>query len=369
MILMSKNNQILIDSLSYLPMVPETMTETYLTERQIVNHWKINNGLTFEEESTGNIRDINIYNEDGTDKSPQEIYDMLSSWERETLFNAFFNHDFEAGNIKGGGEEIDRIIVKRLSPETNYSIYETIGEIPYSKESTESGFKDYLIASGQVYLYSVQPVTTENHFGALQNKVPGLNRYEYTWIIDSSGAQIKIINCTIEGAITYNSKDGIIETIGSETPFVNRFSNLNYRSFNIKGTIASEFDDYNHIKPKVHVDTYGNRADIKRMIDSKYMQKTGMIPERVSNSMRIDHNFERKFREEITNILNNGREKVFKGPTEGLIKVKLSNVQITPVQGLGRLLYDFSAVATETGRFGTDDLSKFSFPESVINEK
>lgn len=368
MLLISKNNQIMIDSLSYLPMVPEIMTETYLTQDQIVNHWKINNGLTFEDETTEEIRDINIYNEDGSDKSAQEIYNMLSNWEAETLFNAFLNHDFEAGNIKSGGEEIDRIIVKRLSPETNYSIYETIGTLAYSKDTPNIGFKDYLIKSGQAYLYSVQPVTTENHFGALQNRVAGLNRYEYTWIIDSSGAHIKVIDCQIEGAIVYNSKDGVIETIGSETPFVNRFSNLNYRSFNIRGTIASEFDDYNHIKPKVHAETYGTKADVKRMIDAKFMQKTGMRPEKVSNSMRIDYNFERKFREEITNILNNGREKIFKGPTEGLIKVKLTNIQITPIQGLNRLLYDFSATVTETGRIESSDLEKFSFAESsVIN--
>ena len=220
MLFQDKNKIRTIDTLSYLPIIPELITETELTDGVTINHWKINNNLTYLNPNNDE-ENISIFNSDGEEKNALEIYEMISSWEEETIFNAFFNNDFEAGNIKGGGEDIEKIIIKRLSSKTNYKIYETIGEIPYDKDMGRFLFKDYLIYSGEVYLYSIQPVTVNNHYGMLQNKIGGLNRYEYSWLIDTDGTQLQIPNSTIN-TININTKDGIIETIGGRTPYVNR---------------------------------------------------------------------------------------------------------------------------------------------------
>ena len=75
------------------------------------------------------------------EKSSEEIYKMLETWEDPTLFNAFFNGDFEAGSIKGGGENIQKLVIKRLSPNTGYKIFETLGEVPFNKTLKHFSFK------------------------------------------------------------------------------------------------------------------------------------------------------------------------------------------------------------------------------------
>ena len=368
MLLQNELSPLSIDTLLYFPIIPEEINKTYITEGETINHWKMNNSLTFvTEDDPPQEKNISIYNEDGSEKSSEEIYKMLETWEDPTLFNAFFNGDFEAGNIKGGGENIQKLVIKRLSPDTGYKVFETLGEVPFNKTLKHFSFKDYLIISGQVYLYSIQPVTEKNHYGALQKKVGGLNRYEYGWLIDTDGSQIKILNTGITN-ILVNTKDGVIETIGGETPFVNRFSNLHYKSFTLTGTIAAIFDDGQHLTPEVDSSLYSNQSDIRQIIESKFLQKTGALPTVYNNSIRNDYNYERVFREKVIDILSNGHKKLFKSPSEGLMVVKLSGVNLTPKTNVGRLIYDFSATVTEVGRFNVESLDDFDLKEIIYVE-
>ena len=137
MLLQNELSPLSVDTLLYFPIIPEEINKTYITEGETINHWKMNNSLTFvTEDDLSQEKNISIYNDDGTEKSSEEIYKMLETWEEPTLFNAFFNGDFEAGNIKGGGENIQKLIIKRLSPDTGYKIFETLGEIPFNKTLT-----------------------------------------------------------------------------------------------------------------------------------------------------------------------------------------------------------------------------------------
>lgn len=366
MLLQDKNKKNTIDTFLYYPIIPENIDDAHLTKDQTINHWKINNSLKYVD-NNNKEKNIAIYNDNGVNKTPEEIYEMLSSWEEETIFNAFFNGDFEAGNIKGGGEDIEKLVVKRLSPASNYKIFETIGEIPYSKEYTRFLFKDYLVSSGQVYLYSIQPVTKKNHYGALQNRLAALNRYEYSWIIDTNGAQVQILNSQISN-ISVNTKDGVIETIGGKMPFVNRFSNLNYKTFVLTGTIASVFDTGKHIIPEVDKTVYSAQTDIQQIIDSKFIEKTGETPDKINNSMRIDYNYERIFRDQVVDILKNGHKKLFKSPTEGLMIVKLTGITLTPKPHINRMIYDFSATVTEVGEFDINMIDDFDLKGVVTIE-
>lgn len=368
MLLKNKESPIAIDTLLYFPIIPEELNKTYLTKGITINHWKMNNSLTYVSEEDLKEKNITIFNKDGSYKNASDIYKMLETWEDPTLFNAFFNNDFEAGNIKGSGENISKLIVKRLSPDTEYKVYETLGEIPFNKTLRHFTFKDYLIVSGQVYLYTIQPVTSENHYGAVQNKVGGLNLYEYGWLIDTDGSQVQVLNTQISN-ILVNTKDGIIETIGNDFPFVNRFSNLKYKSFNLTGTIASIFDEYNHITPTVNKELYTDQKDIQQIINNKFVEKMGVLPNAINNSMKVDYNYERTFREKIVNILTNGHKKIFKSPTEGLMIVKLSQLNLTPKSSLGGLLYDFSVTVTEVGKFNIDSLDDFDLKELVSIEQ
>lgn len=347
MIYTNKKNKIIDTTLNSLSFFPNNLNKILINNNLTINHLKINN------DSTNDILN-----------DASSIYSLLESWEDQTMLNAFFNNDLEAGNIKGSGENISKLIIKRLSPETNYINYEILGEIPYDKTKKIFTYKDYFIISDQVYLYTVQPVTELNHYGALQNDQPGLNRYEYSWFIDTTGEQIEILNSTIS-SININTKDGIIETIGGEKPFVNRFSNLNYKTFQINGTIASIGDFNNHLIPDVEENIYTNRKDIQEIINKKFLERTGSLPNVISNSMRNDLNFERKFRNKVEEILKNGNSKIFKSPTEGLMIIKLTNISLTPKTSLNRIIYDFSATATEVDTFSIDSIKDFNIKDVI----
>jgi hypothetical protein len=48
--------------------------------------------------------------------------------------------------------------------------------------------------------------------------------------------------------------------------------------------------------------------------------------------------------------LQNGQEKFFSTVEEGMMIVRLTNVSLTPKKELGRMIYSFSATATETSK-------------------
>lgn len=120
-------------------------------------------------------------------------------------------------------------------------------------------------------------------------------------------------------------KEAKIETIGSQYPFFVRNGDIKYREFSLSGLICQNMDATNSLK----IGEYENR-----------------------------HIQERMFRDSLHELLLDGRPKLFKSETEGLILVYLSNVSLTPNNVLGRMLYDFSMTATEIGRVDVDNLSE-----------
>lgn len=338
MIFSTDNDVIVYDLTTYVPAFAQKITSIAVHDNQIISHLKTNNGITYgapEKEF-----DLNPA------MGASEVYAMLSEWEEDTLFNAFFAKTLEAGNISGGGEDIDKILVKRLGPEDSYQSYLTLGEIPFVKENPSFNFEDHYIQSGNVYLYSIQPVTENGFYGALQKPTPALNTYEYTWIVTQDKIKLEVLDAQIS-SINKVTKDGIIETIGSAKPFVNRFSNTDYMTFNISGTIASVFDRTHSLLSKIEEEKSATiNADILNIIDKKYQDKYGESQMNLSNSMR-HYAVEKEFRDRVVSILSNGETKLIKSPTEGLMFVKLTDIALTPIQQLGRVLYTFSAKATE----------------------
>lgn len=338
MIFSTDNNIVLLDLTTYSPAFARKINKVEAGKYQTVGHLKINNGITYNDDTT----EFDVTPE----MSRQQIYDMLSDWETDTLLNAFFAKTLEAGNISGGGEDIEKILIKRLGPEDNYQSYLTLGEIPFDKENPQFQFEDDYIRSGSVYLYSIQPVTENGFYGALQKPTPALNSYEYTWLLTQDKSKIEILDIKL-GSMNKVTKDGVVETIGSAKPFVNRFSNTDYFSFTINGTIASVFDRSKNVVEQIEEDKSNTISpEILTIIKNKHQDKYGTSQHHIENNMR-HYAFEKEFRDKIVSILSDGQTKLFKSPTEGLMLVKLTNVSLSPIEQLGRVLYTFSATVTE----------------------
>jgi hypothetical protein len=128
--------------------------------------------------------------------------------------------------------------------------------------------------------------------------------------------------------------DSVITTIGSQFPFVKRNGNMNYRQFNISGLISVQSD------PTLSFFTLDEAYGDSMNLFHDYNDKNNI-------TMQNDYNYERLFREKVISFLNDGEVKLFRSAQEGNILVRLTNISFTPEQQLGRLLYSFSATATE----------------------
>jgi hypothetical protein len=71
--------------------------------------------------------------------------------------------------------------------------------------------------------------------------------------------------------------------------------------------------------------------------------------------------YERKFKLQALEWLNNGDPKLFKSPTEGNYIVRLHNVSLSPNNTVGRMLHTFSCTADEIDDYNMDNLSNYNF--------
>ena len=69
---------------------------------------------------------------------------------------------------------------------------------------------------------------------------------------------------------------------------------------------------------------------------------------------------ERKYREKAMEWLIDGVPKLFRSPTEGNMIVVLSNISFTPLQHTDRMVYSFSATATEVAEYNLDNLIEYN---------
>lgn len=75
---------------------------------------------------------------------------------------------------------------------------------------------------------------------------------------------------------------------------------------------------------------------------------------------------ERKYREKVMEWLTNGRPKLFRSPTEGNIIVVLSAISFTPFQNSDRMVYSFSATATEVAEYNLDNLIDYNLIPAIF---
>jgi hypothetical protein len=69
---------------------------------------------------------------------------------------------------------------------------------------------------------------------------------------------------------------------------------------------------------------------------------------------------ERKFREAVIEFLYNSEVKLYRSRTEGLILVRLMNVNLTPKNELGKFIYDFSCEVIEIDDCNKENFDKYN---------
>ena len=218
-------------------------------------------------------------------------------------------------------------LIRRASSKDNFETWIDLAELRCAIGTSElyATYNDIMVESGITYKYTVQPKMLNTSRLVVSDSVEATPVYEHTWLLGQNNAYLSIgFNLNLSNFKTV-IKEAKIETIGSQYPFFVRNGDIKYREFSLSGLICQNMDATNSLR----IGEYENR-----------------------------HIQERMFRDSLHELLLDGRPKLFKSETEGLILVYLSNVSLTPNNVLGRMLYDFSMTATEIGRADVDNLSE-----------
>lgn len=165
----------------------------------------------------------------------------------------------------------------------------------------------------------------------------------------------------------HTTQDSVLGTLGGKYPIIRRNGDMDYRQFNLSGTI---FIDKLYNENELYVKPVGSRpanynydnwTGWRQELGSLITFKEDVLLKELNNSYEIANQkeFEKRARLKVMSFLTNGQPKLFKSYEEGNIIVYLSNVSFTPNKTLGRHIYDFSATVTECCEMTQENLKKY----------
>lgn len=151
-----------------------------------------------------------------------------------------------------------------------------------------------------------------------------------------------------------------IDTLGGKYPKFAENAVMNYKQFSINGMISAESDPHQKFLKKSkyfgtdrqynlyasYVEGEGIKSLARNDVQDYVHYTSAGNVDYVSTTMQ-DWMWERAFREEVTEWLNDGEPKLYRSMTEGNMAVMLTDISLTPNATLGRRLYTFSATVYE----------------------
>lgn len=285
-----------------------------------------------------------------------------SDWSLNTEFYALFNGDLEAGPLSFYGNEVDSIMVKRTSNRKGFSQWEDVNLIENIQQVVDPNFDysfyDKGVESGIIYRYGLQPIS-QGKRGSLYQGGNVNVVYEDIFLVGEGGRQLKIrFNPNIT-SVRKNIKESRVDTLGSKYPFITRNGNVGYKEFPMSGTITHFMDATEEFAPRAELFIEDEFMEVGFDMTSDYdaiYRENGLNP--YNNQI-----LEREFREKVVEFMQDGKPKLFKSPTEGNMIVRLMDINLTPNQQLGRLIYDFSCNAIEVDECNLNILEKYKIQE------
>ena len=224
------------------------------------------------------------------------------------------------------------IFIRRSSNLSNFKKWELIRE-EYVAGPVDVTVVDDTVGSLVWYRYIIQ---LEDSGGALSPIYYSAKIHPqfFDAYLSRGGRQFKLLFDWNITDMTPKVNRQKIDTIGGRYPKFVENASMHYKEFNVSGLISAEADDLKMFleEREYFQDEYDNYTVWQEMYE---------IPE------SYNYLWEREFREEATEWLNDGEVKLYRSKTEGNLIVMLSNVRLTPNKTLSRRLWNFSATMTE----------------------
>lgn len=201
--------------------------------------------------------------------------------------------------------------------------------------------------SGIFYRYRVQEIIDGVRSNANYSS-PVMNAFDYMFLVGEN-RNLKIKFNSDVYSYKYNVVENKIDTIGGQYPFIQRNGDVYYRQIPISGLVTFLSDDYEMFTNKTKI-MLGNT---NRKLYQDYNSNNNI-------SNYNDYIYERLFREEVIRFLQDGKPKLLKTLTEGNILVRLMDINLTPLDGVGRRIYSFSATAYEQAAATLENIFSFN---------
>lgn len=259
------------------------------------------------------------------------------------------------------------VYIKRSSSLDNFKTVENIYATKIAG-NLDITFEDNTVSSLVWYRYSAQFENSAGAFTPVKNSQVFLPEF-YDAILSRGEKQYNIkYNYTVSNMkpVVNRAK---IDTLGGRYPKFAENAILNYKQFSIKGMISAEADAYQKFleKKEVYSGNLNNYysvykenngiKDLARNDFQKWIKDTvqdypennivGDTNYRFLTTTENDWMWEREFREELVEWLNDGEPKLYRSMPEGSMVVMLTDVNLTPMQGRSRLNWDFTATVYE----------------------
>lgn len=234
-----------------------------------------------------------------------------------------------------------KLVVRRTSSESNFTIWEDMHVINLVN-TTKFKYKwfDKTIKSGIWYIYALQEVDNNNTRKSIKIlKKPNMLIFDDIFLTTEE-KQLKIQFNPSVNSFKRNISETKIETIGSQYPFIVRNGAIGYIEFPISGLISFQMDEDEVFITKEEL--YQNKNILKKY-DKYNTEEMEDWPITDAN----DFVYEKLFRDKVIDFLYDGEVKLFRSPTEGNYLVRLTDVSFTPNATLGRMIWTFSATATQ----------------------
>lgn len=233
-------------------------------------------------------------------------------------------------------------IVSRASSDTNFNVWTTVHDFKLKGQLPSSFiFRDFTIEQGVVYRYALQQYNSSIQSNRIYAE--DVTAYFEDAFLFDGHKQLRIKFNPKVSSFKTNYLDTKKTTLGSQYPFIFRNGAVAYKEFPINGLISYAVDN----------EEFFCSREKDLLMPKNWQFTTDIIDENIA--------YERRFKLEVMDWLNNGDLKLFKSPTEGNYLVRLMNVNLTPVDSVSRMLHNFSCTANEVATFNIENLTLFNF--------
>lgn len=227
-----------------------------------------------------------------------------------------------------------KYVLSRASSKDNFKSWNEIMRFTLNKETKKEIWKDFTIEQGVQYKYAVFMVDKDNRYSTKSVSNIVLADFEDMFLFDGD-RQLKIRFDPNVSSFKNTILESKTDTIGGKHPYIFRNGHVNYKEFAVSGLLSHLTD----------TDGYFEVA----LAQTKYNDNTLAYGAGLYNTQLNAENFamERDFKLEALDWLTNGKPKLFRSPAEGNYIIRLTDVSLSPVDSIGRMLHNFSGTAYE----------------------